>query len=110
MILAKDNTTTIVSQENIVLQKFIENLLEAYPKIKNENLIIDLFSFSKLIAGDVLEFLQLSTEHKASKKSFILVTDKVSYEEIPDKISIAPTIQEAKDIIEMEEIERDLGL
>ena len=40
----------------------------------------------------------------------MLVTDKVSYDKIPDAICVVPTIQEARDIIEMEEIERDLGL
>lgn len=110
MILVKDNTTTIVSQENILLQKFIENVLKAYPKIKNDNIIIDLFSFSKLTTDDVLEFLRISNGHRASKKSFILVSASISYEEVPDEICVVPTIQEAKDIIEMEEIERDLGL
>ncbi|PHQ62209.1 MAG: ribonuclease Z [Maribacter sp.] len=110
MILVKDNTTTIVSQENILLQKFIENVLKAYPEIKKDNIIINLFSFSKMTAGDILEFLQISNEHRASKKSFVLVSDKISFEEIPDEICVVPTIQEAKDIIEMEEMERDLGL
>ncbi|MFK5973564.1 MAG: ribonuclease Z [Flavobacteriaceae bacterium] len=110
MILVKENTTTIVSQENILLQKFIENVLKAYPEMKMDNIVINLFSFSKMTTSDILEFLQISNEHRASKKSFILVSDKISFEEIPDEICVVPTIQEAKDIIEMEEIERDLGL
>lgn len=110
MILDKEGTTTVVLQENISLQKFMENVSGAYPKIKNDNIIINLFSFSKLTAGDVLEFLQLSNAHRATRKSFVLVTDKVTYNEVPDEICVVPTIQEAKDIIEMEEIERDLEL
>ena len=76
----------------------------------NDHIILNLFSFSKLDAGDVLEFMELSDAHRKSKRSFVLVTDKVSYEEVPDRICVVPTIQEAKDIIEMEEIERDLEL
>ena len=110
MVFDKDGTTTIVFQENISLTKFIENLTEAYPKIKNDNLTINLFSFEKLTAGDVLEFLELSNTHRASKKSFVLVTDKISYDEVTEEILVVPTLQEAKDIIEMEDIERDLGL
>ena len=68
------------------------------------------FSFKNLTKNDVLEFYQLSNMHRALKKSFVLVTDKVSYEEVPDAIHVVPTLQEAKDIIEMEEIERDLDL
>lgn len=110
MIFDKDGTTTIVFQENISLTKFLDNLNSAYPKIKNDNLVINLFSFSKLTASDVLEFLQLSDVHRKANKSFVLVTDKVSFDEVPDSIVVVPTLKEAQDIIEMEEIERDLDL
>ncbi|AYN67156.1 ribonuclease Z [Euzebyella marina] len=110
MIFDSDGSTTIVFQEKTTLSTFLNNLNEAYPKIKNEHIIVNLFSFSKLKADDVLEFLQLSDLHKKSNKSFVLVTDKVSYDDVPDKICVVPTIQEAHDIIEMEEIERDLEL
>lgn len=110
MILDKEENVTIVLQENISLNAFINNFKDTYPKIKNDHIIVNLFSFSKLSSGDVLEFLELSNTHKKSNKSFVLVTDKVAYDEVPDTICVVPTIQEAKDIIEMEEIERDLDL
>lgn len=110
MIFDTDGTTTIVSQENIALAKFLENLNKEYPKIKENNIIVNLFSFSKLTAGDILEFLQLSDRHRKARKSFVLVSNKVSYDDLPEHIVVVPTIQEARDIIEMEEIERDLDL
>jgi len=39
-----------------------------------------------------------------------LVSSAVALDDIPEEISMAPTLQEARDIIEMEEIERDLDL
>ncbi len=110
MIFDKDGTTTIVFQENIDLKTFLENLNKAYPTIENDHIIVNLFSFEQLNAGNVLEFLQLSDLHRNANKSFVLVTNKVSYDEVPDTIIVVPTIQEAKDIVEMEEIERDLGI
>ena len=110
MIFDKDGNTTIVFQEKASLQTFLKNLREAYPKIKHDHIILNLFSFSNLTSNDVLEFLEISNTHRASEKSFVLVTDKVSFEEVPDEICLVPTIQEAKDIIEMEEIERDLDI
>ena len=110
MIFDKEGTTTIVFQEKTSLSTFMENLNKAYPKIKHDNIIINLFSFSKLTQADILEFLDISNTHKSSGQSFVLVTDKVTYDEAPDEISVVPTIQEAKDLIEMEEIERDLGI
>lgn len=110
MIFDKIGTTTIVFQENISLRRFIENLNSSYGKIKNDHLIINLFSFSKISTDDVLEFLELSNTHRSANKSFVLVTNKLDFSEVPDEICLVPTIQEAKDIIEMEEIERDLDL
>ena len=58
---------------------------------------------------DINSFLELSNLNKKNKKSFVIVSSEVDFNKISDKISIVPTIQEAHDIIEMEEIERDLG-
>lgn len=110
MIFDSDGTTTVVSQEDTSLHKFLNNLNEGYPKIKNDHIIVNLFSFSTLASDDILEFLQLSERHRKSEKSFVLVTDAISFDEVPDKIIVVPTIREAHDIIQMEEIERDLGL
>ena len=110
MIFDKKGTTTTVFQENISLKEFIVNFKNGYDQIKNDNLIINLFSFTNLTAGDVLEFLDISNNHRAAKNSFVMVSDKVAYDEIPEEIILVPTLQEATDIIEMEEIERDLGI
>ncbi len=110
MIFDKEGTTTIVFQENTSMQIFLKNLNEGYQKLRHDNIIVNLFSFKNLSSDDILEFLQLSNQHRESGKSFVLVTDRVSFDEVPDEICLVPTLQEAKDIIEMEEIERDLGL
>ena len=110
MIFNKEGNTTVVLQEDASLQTFLKNLNDAYVRLKNDHIILNLFSFTKLSADDMLEFLNISNAHRALGKSFVLVTNKVSYDEVPDEICVVPTIQEAKDIIEMEEIERDLDL
>jgi len=56
-----------------------------------------------------VEFLQISNRHRKSKHSFVIVTNQVDLDEMPAEIIVVPTMQEAYDIIEMEEIERDLG-
>ena len=110
MIFDKEGNTTIISQENTSLETLIEQVKEAYPNIKQDHIVLNLFSLGKLSTAQLLEFLDISNKHRASKKSFVLVSDQVSYEEIPDELCVVPTLQEAHDIIEMEEIERDLGI
>lgn len=110
MIFDKEGTTTTVFQENTSLSIFLQNLNDAYAKLKHDNIIVNLFSFKELSPNDILEFLQLSNQHRELGKSFVLVSDRVSFDDVPDEICLVPTLKEAKDIIEMEEIERDLGL
>lgn len=104
----QDNNITIVTQETVSLQTFCSRLKEAYDKIRTDNIIVNLFSLDTLTIDDLLEFLEISNRHRGAKKSFVIVTNKVKYDEIPDELTVVPTIREAYDIIEMEEIERDL--
>jgi hypothetical protein len=39
----------------------------------------------------------------------VFVAENIDFNEIPDYLLVVPSILEAQDIIEMEEIERDLG-
>lgn len=110
MIIDKEGDITIVFQEHTSLLKFLENLKEAHARLKNDNLIVNLFSFSKLPPAQLHTFLEISNAHRAGKKSFVLVSDKVAYDDVPEELLVVPTLQEARDLIEMEEIERDLEL
>ncbi len=61
------------------------------------------------------ELLELLSKNKAlieqfrKNKSLVLWMEK-DFEQIPDFIPVAPTEEEALDIIDFEEIERELGL
>ena len=80
-----------------------------YERFKNDNIIVNLTTLNKVPLPDIVEFLQLSNKHRKAKHSFVIVTDKANLSETPDEIVVVPTLQEAYDIIEMEDIERDLG-
>lgn len=110
MIFDKEENTTIVYQEKVKLPDFVAKLKASYQRLRNDHVIVNLFSFSSLTADDILEFLEISNTHRATGKSFVLVTAEVGYDDIPEEICVVPTIQEARDLIEMEEIERDLDL
>ena len=110
MITEKDENICLVTQETKDLQGFIEKFRSAYPSLESDNLIINLFSMDGLQAGDLLEFLDISNDHREAGHSFVLVTDQVAYDDLPEELLVVPTVQEAKDLISMEEIERDLDL
>lgn len=109
MIVEHIKSTTVITQEKVTLSQLVTRLHDIYDELKNNNIVINLFSLDSLKATDLNEFLLFSEKHKAAKHSFVLVTNKIKIDDIPDTLSVAPTLVEAHDIIEMEEIERDLG-
>ncbi len=109
MIFDKDGNISIITQERASITELAKKLQILYSRFKNDNIIVNLTSLRPLIIQDVVEFLQISNQHRNAKHSFVLVTDKIDIDDIPDELIIVPTLHEAYDIIEMEEIERDLG-
>ncbi|WP_034039994.1 hypothetical protein [Wocania ichthyoenteri] len=109
MILDQNGNISIITQEKVTIVELVKKIQALYPKFKNNNIIVSLTTLNKIGLSDIVEFLELSNTHRASKQSFVIVSDKVNLEEVPDEIVVVPTIQEAYDIIEMEDMERDLG-
>ncbi|MCO5723808.1 ribonuclease Z [Robiginitalea marina] len=110
MIFDKEGNTTIVIQERTSLPTFLANLEEAYPRLRDDHLIINLSALASFRPRDVRDFLELSNRHRGRGKSFVLVSETIPFDEVPEEMNLVPTLQEARDIIEMEDIERDLDL
>jgi len=108
MIFSKTGNITVITQERAAIIELVANVEKKYDQIKGDNIIVNLFSVKDINQEAINDFLSLSKKHKTAKRSFVIVTDKISYDVAPEELSIVPTIQEAHDIIEMEEIERDL--
>jgi hypothetical protein len=109
MILSQDGNISIITQEKATVIELVKKIASLYPKFKNDNIIVNLTSLNKISKQDIIEFLELSNSHRKAKHSFVVVTDKINLEESLDEIVTVPTLKEAYDIIEMEEMERDLG-
>ncbi|QDO94811.1 ribonuclease Z [Formosa sediminum] len=109
MILNTESNITIVTAENETPTQLIKKMEDLYSKFKNNNVIVNLMSLNKLTLEQIIEFLQISNTHRKAKHSFVLVSDKTDLDQSIEEIVIVPTLQEAYDIIEMEEMERDLG-
>lgn len=106
--ITKGHTTTIRDTQND-LGQFISRLTYDIDNYKETNLIIDLLNYGSIEDKHLLLFYPLSTDHKRNKKSFVVVVSATDFNAFPDNFIVVPTILEANDIIEMEEIERDLG-
>ena len=103
----KGHTTTIKDTKGD-LTVFVMKLTHEYRTFEKHNLIIDLTSYEELSVKQINALIPLSKTHKKAKKSFVVVAN-VDFNSVTDKLAIVPTQLEAHDVIEMEEIERDLG-
>ncbi len=107
-VLKKDGLIEISdSQFNLV--SFIMKITHEYKSFEKDNILIDISNFENLAIKDINGFLPLIKQHAKNKHSFVIVASGIDFNKVSDKINIVPTLQEAYDIIEMEEIERDLG-
>ena len=109
MIFDKDGNISIITQEKVSIVELVKKLDVIYSRFKNDNIIINLTSLKPLVTEDVIEFLKISNQHRKAKHSFVIVSSNIDIDETPEDLVIVPTLQEAHDIIEMEEMERDLG-
>lgn len=101
--------TTIIKDTESSLEVFLQKLATQYNSFKSVNLIIDITHDKTLEISNLKQFLDLAKAHKKNKKSFIIVADNIDFNKVPTSINTVPSLLEAQDIIEMEEIERDLG-
>ncbi len=108
MIITKQGTTSVVTREATTFPEFMQRLQREYTKLQHENMVVDLFSLESVTHVEVADFLSLSQKHQEGNKSFVIVSRSVDIDKVPEALQVVPTLQEAHDIIEMEEIERDL--
>ncbi|MCH9660446.1 MAG: ribonuclease Z [Bacteroidetes bacterium] len=110
MKISAQDKFTVLADDRDDLEGFASYLEHIIPKkFENDHLIIDLLSFDKITLDELLNYLKISTYHRSSKLSFVIVNTAIDVDEVPMEMIVVPTLQEAEDIIEMEEIERDLG-
>ena len=54
-------------------------------------------------------FLNIASTKKENSTSFVIIVRSLDIDALPEEINVVPTLQEAEDILEMENIERELG-
>ncbi|AWA30897.1 ribonuclease Z [Flavobacterium magnum] len=104
----KANITTIRETEGD-FTAFLMKITHECKSFEEQHLIIDISNLEGLSVKEINGFLPLSNAHRKAGKSFVVVARDIDFNKVSDKLSVVPTKIEAHDIIEMEEIERDLG-
>ena len=110
MKVSAQDSFVIVKDENKDIDNFIFLLKPLMTsQFQNQNLIIDFIESNGFSLNDLSKFKSISKLHRGHNKSFVIVSDALNPNELPEDMIVVPTLQEAEDLIEMEEIERELG-
>ncbi len=104
----KGNTVVIKDTAESV-KEFLDKVVHEYKTFESHNIVLDLTHNPSVKNTDIKLFQTLSKQHKKRKKSFVIVASGIDFNSIPETINAVPTLLEAHDVIEIEEIERDLG-
>jgi len=107
--MSKINYTIELPKTMNQLESLLQQIFKSNP---NKHYII------RLLAAHIdldelnimLDKYRQKIENFKRNKSIVLLSEDFDYEAIPDFIPLAPTEEEALDIIDFEEIERDLLL
>ncbi|MBT8316544.1 MAG: hypothetical protein HKP59_02855 [Lutibacter sp.] len=109
MIISKTKNYTLIKPNQKLFSLFYIEFEKHYSDFKDEHLIIDFSETFNIKIEELILFLKLSEERKNNGTSFVLVSEGIDIDLIPDEINVVPTLTEAIDILEMDAIERDLG-
>lgn len=109
MKITRKKLYVYIEPDEISFDLFFKNFTEKYQEFQKDHLIINISNKFNIELKELFVFLDVSKNHLNKKLSFILIVNGIDFDELPDELIVAPTLIEAKDILEMEAIERDLG-
>ena len=109
MIIEEKKDYVYITSNDKSLDNFVTNFKNEHEIIENKNIIISICHSFKVKEEDIFVFLSYSQKHRDNGTTFVLICNSVGVHDFPEEFNIVPTLQEAEDILEMEDIQRDLG-
>ena len=105
-----NNTVMITYEQSDTIGRSFLDEIKRNKNFSSKNIILDLSPMKNVLSKHIKDFVELAIYHKEfNNKSFVVVTGHIELNLLPNGINVVPTINEAYDTIEIEDIERDLG-
>lgn len=99
----------LIHFDDISFDNCLLDFEKQYFNFKEKHLIIKISEKNNTSKENILLFLKYAQVHQTNGTSFVIILKDVNIDEFPESLNIVPTLVEAEDIIEMENIQRDLG-
>ena len=107
MTIEQHNSTSIITQEKTSLSEFSKKFSVLHERFKGSDIILNLNNANK---SSMDALVSISKTHRELNHSFVVVSTQLIPDDFEDDFTVVPTLQEAHDYIEMEQMERDLGI
>ena len=105
MKVQRNDEYTLVSVNQLSFDKLVGQIDEFI----DNHLVLEILEDLNINEDKISLFLNISSDFRSNGMSFVILKAGIDIDDFPESINIVPTLQEAKDIMEMEAIERDLG-
>ncbi|MEN8765182.1 MAG: ribonuclease Z [Wenyingzhuangia sp.] len=87
---------------------FFEKSSKALENHNNQNIVLDITSI-EVTKKDINLFVEFAKKQIDQKKSFAIVLSAFDADDFSEILNVVPSLTEAIDIIDMDEMSRDLG-
>ncbi len=99
----------LINSEKSSFSEFYTYFTNQHREFTKNNVIINISSNLVANEKEISLFLKCADMHQESGTTFVVVYQNVDVDKFPETFNIVPTLQEAEDVLEMENIQRDLG-
>ncbi len=87
------------------IQDYWQDILD-----QTEGHLVLIWPGSSMGEGDIGLLEQHREKLSDAQRALVILSERLSYDEVTETINMAPTRQEARDLIDMEKMQWDLGL
>ncbi len=102
-----ENYILFTSEEHSFLE-FFDIFKEKHKNFAKNNIITKISDDFNVVEQDFFVLLEYAKQHQQDNTSFIVVFGAFDADKFPEYFNLVPTIQEAEDVLEMENIQRML--
>ncbi|MGY5351532.1 ribonuclease Z [Wenyingzhuangia sp. IMCC45533] len=103
---SNDKFTTLTAEKDF--EYFLNFLKTAYDPLTAGNLVLDLSNI-QTTENQINELAQYAEAQAENNNSFVIVIPTFDADVFDEELNVVPTLTEAEDIIDMDEMTRDLG-
>ena len=109
MKIEKKEKYTIVSPTESSFEEFYKVFQAEKEAFESEHIFVNFLDSFSVNVSQLEKFSNYSETKNEDGNSFVLITTTVEIDDFEDEsLSVVPTLGEAEDVLEMDDIERDL--